>query len=256
MTDTSTRKALAAWREDPSPESLDAAITAHRRADLWLPWDLLSASPRWSRHVEFVREWFTRPLEPEDGLEPELIESREAELGLRLPDSVREWYQLLGGRLELCGGEQRINYLDDLDDSLALAVENQACTCWWAKPNGDPDPPVESDFSAPTTVSAFYLAFLRDELASFGTPPGLTEGVRWAHANLAEFLTPEEHRRARAVLGTYPVLPTIYQASHGDRDAHLVLHGDDGFAFVTRTDAAWEKLRSELDLAWRLFETR
>lgn len=255
MSDAALREALASWRSSPTPESLQATLATHRRADAWLPWDLLAASPRWLRHVAFVNDWFERSLELEDGLEPELIEAREAELGLRLPEAVREWYLLLGGRLQVCEGEQRIKELHELEDTLALAVENQAATCWWADPAGGPDPLVTADFSAPAPASEFYLAFLRDQLCVCGNPPGLREGVRWAHGEVSPLFEPELHAQLQGVIGTYPARASIYQGSWGDADTHFVLFAEESFFLVARTAAAWSQAESVLGpRCWERFE--
>jgi hypothetical protein len=103
VSDRELRDAERAWRARPDDEALSRALGAYERARRDPPWDLLAASPRWRRHVGFVRKWFDRPLEPADGLGREVVDAAELRLGLRLPAALREAYLLLGGRVDVLG---------------------------------------------------------------------------------------------------------------------------------------------------------
>lgn len=103
MSDRELRAAERAWRARPDDESLARALGAFERSGRAPPWDLLAASPRWRRHVGFVRKWFATPLGPGDGLGREVVDVAERRLGVRLPAALREAYLLLGARDDVIG---------------------------------------------------------------------------------------------------------------------------------------------------------
>jgi hypothetical protein len=78
---------------------------------------------RWKNLKNFVAEWY-RPLTEADGLPLEQIEAAEKSLGFRLPDALRELYQLIGGNKDLTG---RQNYLTKIED---LQIEDGYLWVW------------------------------------------------------------------------------------------------------------------------------
>lgn len=95
------------WRRNPSEELLDRILLEHRRTGGDVPLDLLRASPRWRRLTGFVRKWYSSPLEDEDGNTPEEIEEAERRLEVEFPVAVREWFRLIGWRLQAAGMRPR-----------------------------------------------------------------------------------------------------------------------------------------------------
>lgn len=100
-------RALArSYRAAPDEEGLRQVAAAYRRAGADLPWDLLAATPRWRRITGFVRKWFKRPLEEQDGHSCDEIAALERRLGERLPLALREWFRLAGRRKSLTDDPQ------------------------------------------------------------------------------------------------------------------------------------------------------
>jgi len=255
VSDRERRDAENAWRARRDDESLSRALVAYEREGRDLPWELLAASPRWRRHVGFVKKWFAKPLEPADGVAAEAIEARERKLALRLPRAVREWFLLAGARVELTGEQDFIIDLDRLeleDGNLPLIVENQA-VCTWGIPSDElsVDDPTTRVFSAyegeevrrtepfGSTVTDLYLAYLFHEL-----PMGRNFG-NWV-ATLVYY-----PRRTKAWLAAaksaYQVIPLRSLSSNkvdilADADTIIgVLYAFGGYCVFARTAAARAK---------------
>ncbi|MEU1088243.1 SMI1/KNR4 family protein [Streptomyces sp. NPDC005892] len=104
--------------------------------------------------LDFVRwfadTWMGRPLEPEDGLGEDELDSVEAELGFELPAALREGYALFGRRPDMTRQQDPLLpatalHVDDaMGGLLVFRHENQGCALW-AIPLaeiGQDDPPV------------------------------------------------------------------------------------------------------------------
>ncbi len=87
----------------------------------------LAATPRWSALASFVARWYERPIEPEDGLDDASLDAIETRLDRPLPPHVREWFALLGRRLQATNQDQPVlpDQLELRDGRLALWWENQ-----------------------------------------------------------------------------------------------------------------------------------
>jgi hypothetical protein len=109
----------------------------------WLP---VERAARWDLMRSILSQWM-RPLAEADALGPEQFERAEERLGCRLPEALREWYQLAGAARDIwCSQDQLLSpeRLALWDDILVFCVENQ--TIWaMGMQVGDldqPDPPV------------------------------------------------------------------------------------------------------------------
>lgn len=108
MTDRALRELERAWRAEPSDDALAALLEGYRRIEQDPPLDVLRASPRWRRLTGFVRKWYAQPLGDEDGNMSHEIVTAEKRLGFRLPRAVREWYAVVGRRLERLAHDARL----------------------------------------------------------------------------------------------------------------------------------------------------
>lgn len=92
-------------------------------------------SSAWRFLARFAGYWLGEPLAASSGVSAEQIEAHEVELGVRLPPSVREFYELAGRRHDLFSNQdvllsivQRQIYVDE--GALIVRHENQGA-CWW-----------------------------------------------------------------------------------------------------------------------------
>lgn len=128
--------------------------------------------PRWEKLNQFIALWH-RPLVPEDGYSSEEITAVEAELAIRFPDALREWYLAAGRWYQLLQVQDYQLELDELDldeDTLVFQVENQE-VCIWSVHQEDfdkPDPPVydeENEAVQSERLSDFLLCSVIKETA-------------------------------------------------------------------------------------------
>ena len=89
----------------------------------------------WRFVARFAEYWLGEPLDATSGVPAEQIEAREAELGVRLPPAVREFYGLVGRRHDLFSNQdvllslvQRQIYVDE--GALIVRHENQGVCRW------------------------------------------------------------------------------------------------------------------------------
>ena len=74
-----------------------------------------------------------RGLDSNDGINLSVIEEEEKRLGVVIPDTLREFYQLLGGNLLFADGFQHFAQVNELfikDDKLVFLQENQSVVYW------------------------------------------------------------------------------------------------------------------------------
>lgn len=83
----------------------------------------LPSPERWAPLVEFVSTWYARPLQL-DGNTEEQIVAAEARLGGSLPAALREWYRMVGHRL------QQVNQ-DSPVELERLELEDGCVSVWW-----------------------------------------------------------------------------------------------------------------------------
>ncbi|MDO4260256.1 MAG: hypothetical protein Q4C87_12135 [Actinomycetaceae bacterium] len=60
--------------------------------------ELLSL-PRWSWLSNFIATWYAEPLSKKDALSAEFINGVTERLGVTIPEALREWYELVGARI-------------------------------------------------------------------------------------------------------------------------------------------------------------
>jgi len=102
----------------------------------WMdPADLVR-SPRWSPLARFAERWYAEPLGSAGVCEADLARE-ESRLGSALPPALREWFTLVGHRLQFCGQDIPTR-LEDLaraggprDGRVVVWQENQYC--WLAE---------------------------------------------------------------------------------------------------------------------------
>jgi len=84
----------------------------------------LATTSRWASLTAFVERWYARPLDPDDGLDEAALRAIEARIGRALPALAREWFALVGHRLQATNQDQpvRPELLEIRDERLAL---------WW-----------------------------------------------------------------------------------------------------------------------------
>jgi uncharacterized protein (TIGR02996 family) len=111
-----------------------------------------SRMERWKRLDRFIDAWSARPLDRDSGVTMDEILAAEAQLGQRLPSAVREFYLLMGRRLEIGSHQDRFVSVEDLirdhPGPMSFRYENQA-VCRWELSHDinrdDEDPPVWCD---------------------------------------------------------------------------------------------------------------
>lgn len=246
MSDTEARAALREWESGEG--SVTGAVLAYRHAGLDLPWNLLAATPQWSRVVSFVSKWFDRGLEPADGLPWDRIAEAEASAGIGLPLALREWFALLGGRPGLLMGMAEPVSLSRLrihDGQLTFCRGHQGIGEWLIRAEDLhlDDPVVYLDLDIGNLkqegqLTDYLLSLLLYQVGFVYTPPeGLgtfvQRRIRWDQAACMAIV--------RAHYARVP-LPSLHQGTYGDGDT--IIH-DDGFelvSFAGRSDEAWAKL--------------
>jgi len=104
---------------------------------------------RWKLLDRFVDAWNDKPLARDSGASVEEILSAERRLGRRLPAAVREFYYLMGNRLEIGSHQDRFLPVDELLGNewgpLTFRVENQQVCIWTISGGESQDPPVWCD---------------------------------------------------------------------------------------------------------------
>lgn len=92
-------------------------------------------SSAWRFVARFAEYWLGEPLDVASRVSAEQIEVREADLGVRLPPAVREFYRFFGSRHDLFSNQnvllsvvQRQMYVDE--GALILRHENQGACRW------------------------------------------------------------------------------------------------------------------------------
>ena len=107
---------------------------------------LSTQQDRWSLLKDFIAEWHG-PLEDGDGYSAAELDAAEQRIGLKLPEALREWYQLAGQREDVVATQNHLMRPQDLnivDGLLVFHSENQDVVEWGIKPDDLhlPDPPV------------------------------------------------------------------------------------------------------------------
>lgn len=97
----------------------------------------------------------------------DLVSHAEQKLGLRFPESVREWYSVIDGRQVLATYSNADSALDPAQfervsvcgkDLVKVLVENQG-VCWWGfELNGSEDPPVYVNLDPPPDTILEYAS--------------------------------------------------------------------------------------------------
>lgn len=116
-------------------------------------------SDRWQNLKGFIAEWY-RPLTAVDGLPLEQIEVAEKQVGFRLPEALRELYQLIGANADLTGQQ---NYLLAPED---LEIEDEYVWIWNENQNVWGFGIEEEDLNVPDPPMQFYMDGEWDESES------------------------------------------------------------------------------------------
>ncbi|WP_454859300.1 hypothetical protein [Promicromonospora soli] len=95
----------------------------------------LDRASAWRFVARFAECWLGEPLDATSGAPADQVDTREAELGVRLPPAVREFYELVGQRHDLFSNQdvllsivQRQIYVDE--GALIVRRENQGACRW------------------------------------------------------------------------------------------------------------------------------
>lgn len=132
----------------------------------------MTSDPRWEKLTQFIALWHA-PLAPDDGYSPEEIAAVEADLELRFPDALREWYLGAGRwyyKLQVQDYQLELDELDLDEGILIFQVENQE-VCAWSLHEAEfsqPDPPVydeQNEAVQSAHLSEFLLCSVIKETA-------------------------------------------------------------------------------------------
>lgn len=234
--------------------ALEPLYQAHARAGREPPDEVVRAHPRWARLLGFAARWLARPPGAPSGTPVETILAREADLGLRLPTVLREWYRLVGASLTPTIDSDipvRLHELA-LEEGFLPVYRAYECGAWGITRAGRKleDPAVygfaegERGPRVAKRLSEFLVAKVIIETTSArGTSPlgPVHRSVRGIEFGAAK---PER----AALLRRYPRLPCDVDWMDGtlllgDRETVVVLCGNMGCG-IARTDDAWSTLRS------------
>lgn len=130
--------------------------------------DVRDAKSAFAFIERFAREWGT-PVRDGDGNTADEVTEAGERLGLRLPESLAAFYQLIGKRRDLTSNQDRLAAVNSLrvdDDILVYRIENQGCAAWGIRVSdlGLPDPPVV--FSDPSREGTWRPFLDRFSLAA------------------------------------------------------------------------------------------
>lgn len=220
----------------------------------------LRDTPRWRPLVDFVTRWYARPLEPADGCSAGEVAAAEARLGRPLPAALREWYLLVGRRLEdVLDPPARLEALGLLGDQLDVWYESDAVWVVRVRADGPDDPPVVLDHDATYTETQPYTGRLVETLLGLVTSETLVgawagegrgllgalhEGVRGGYQQSVDVASVAPH---------YPVLPSLgspffvkpERRARGDAETIVRFDGV-GLGWATATPEALERLSRRL----------
>jgi hypothetical protein len=102
--------------------------------------DLL-ATERWHSLRDFIDRWYARPLSNNDGHTPLEIAQTEQRLGMRLPNVLTEWFELVGRRLRsVQDAPQLLDKLTVNDQHIRVWDENQGVWSIITSIHGGDDP--------------------------------------------------------------------------------------------------------------------
>lgn len=91
------------WYSEPDQEDvLRQLLHSYKRFNLEAPFTHLLSLPHWKSLTQLVHHFYRKPLTEEDGESSDAIRKKEAELGVLLPETLKEWYRLVGRRFESC----------------------------------------------------------------------------------------------------------------------------------------------------------
>jgi hypothetical protein len=256
--DESWRVVERAWRESPDdPAAIEAAARAMRRARVPLPFELIVRLPRWEKLVGFVKKWYARPIDVESGHSEDTIGEAEDLLGVDLPESLKEWFRLLGHRREITSFQNRavpVSELEIDDDVLIVYRENQDVEVWGIRrrdlEQDDPPVVVTDQYVGGDAVwqpscerlSDFFLFMLQIEA---------TSGARSRYLGATTGLSCLER-----IVATYPAAPHPRWDFKGaevriveDEDTLIVICHGWGIG-IARTERAWLRLCAVAGEGW------
>lgn len=154
------------WRSEQENEKILAELLRlYERSNLELPVELLASSPRWRMLSNFAANFYEEPINEESGNLGEEIRAKELELECSLPGALKEWYRLVGKRLDSCGRSEpaKLSYLELIvndvhiqearsrtgaliEDTVTLEIYSEALSHWVAvihrEDFGEKDPAV------------------------------------------------------------------------------------------------------------------
>jgi hypothetical protein len=113
-----------------------------------------------------AEEILGRTISSDEGIEVSKIETKEKKMGITLPDSLKEFYSILGNNILFVDGFQHFATIEELfikDDKLVFQSENQSVMYWAIDLNNDFAivETTNQDFDKP--VEWFDVGFKLDE---------------------------------------------------------------------------------------------
>jgi hypothetical protein len=229
---------------------------------------------RWEKLKSFIAEWH-RPLTPGDGYSEEEIAEAEARLGIRFPETLREWYGFAGKWyyelqehnrqyalpvLELT--EFLIDPDEELDEEeqqrlrmrqggLVFHVENQG-VCEWAIHQEDfevSDPPIYDDVNDAVyspTLTEFLLTALIFETTCVAIEAATTGTATGALFPLLDtnFRCWHSSQTMGIFYGNAEAIVLVYEAETGDLSVDLSLRSiefTDHYKALLASEVRWRE---------------
>jgi hypothetical protein len=212
----------------------------------------------------FAAAW-TTPLADGDGVPAGELERAEERLGLRLPAALREFYALLGTRMDLTESQDpllapdEVFVHDEFGGVLVFCAENQGCAYWGVRLEdlGRDDPPVfvQSRDGWLPFMDRLSLAAVELVLSESLFARGRFYNACELSADLIETLP---HRFTRLALPDYPLWTGLEESPvhwYSAPGTLLRLDGVGAFSWlhvVCRTRVGLEALEEDLPARWAL----
>ncbi len=217
-----------------------------------MSWNDIATSPDWRELVSFIGRWYCEPASaPWGHSEAEVCEA-ESRLGARLPPSVREWYLLVGGRLQpVQDSPVALGSLRSEDEQVALWTENQGVWQICTRLGDESEIVVTGDhnsswskFKVPTVLLGMVASETLMGAPGCGVFGPITTAASGGHL---ESVCEDEAAAIRNLPPLpYPDNPHFAEPVRGDNDT-LIRLDESGFGWwATRTKAARASLEALL----------
>ena len=219
----------------------------------------LLAQDRWAWLRDLLHYWYAEPLTARDGSPLELIDAAQERLGVRLPTALREWYELVGQRLDWIQDRPLpLELLEVTDGRILFWVENQGVWQVLVRPDGeDPEATAtQGDAGTAVPLSSWLRALtVSDTLVAVWSGAGHGILGRLSPETRGEVFyefTAHDVERLTAAYPELPIPPLPYWSAppRGGSPVIIRCDGIDGamLEWATATDDAFASLGQVLDL--------